>query len=191
MPNLPLPPPDLLSTDSRPARQRVGLAALLWCATTAAALADDNAAATAAALKVLTAPETASTAPFSLSDLSSPQGTPAASGARSARTTTQVQRGEGLDAVIRRTLPGLPLQNDFLRQAFMRLNPQVYPTPALRPLRPGTTLQVPGPDDLRQMLKERSPMAAALFQTAPEPESDAASAAQSQALTKRRWVRFP
>lgn len=144
----------------------------------------DNAGA-AAALQVLMAPVLGQ----STTELAPGQGQ-AASTPGNTRQTTQVQRGEGLDAVVRRTLPGLPLKEDFLRRAFMRVNPQMYPTPVLRPLKPGTTLYIPGMDDLQHQLKEQGPLAAALLQTQPV-HDEAESAPTSKGPDKRRWVRFP
>lgn len=159
------------------------------------AQAEDNSAATAAALKVLIAPLNESSsrnaAGLPRPELLAAPGQHPRSGAGSARSTTQVQRGEGLDAVIRRTLPGLPLKEDFLRRAFMRVNPEVYPTAKLRPLRTGTPLQVPSADELRQMIKEQGPFAAALLHGPSESASDPEAAQQAKALDKRRWVRFP
>ncbi len=156
------------------------------CAAGAGAGAADNAAASAA-LKVLMAPMG-----MGQPQADMPPGLPAtaALGAGLARQTTQVQRGEGLDAVIRRTLPGLPLKEDFLRRAYMRVNPQVYPTPALRKLPVGTTLLVPSLDELRQMFKEQGPLAANWLQP-PAESADEHEPTHSKGQDKRRWVRYP
>lgn len=180
-----------LSSSPRQIALNMALVAVLFGLTGTTAHADENGSAAAAALKILIAPT--STGPGSaqsLAELLPGQATAGAVASPSTRTTTQVQRGEGLDAVVRRTLPGLPLKEDFLRRAFMRVNPQMYPTPVLRPLKPGTTLYVPGMDDLQRMLKEQGPLAAALLQTQSSPD-DAESAPTSKGPDKRRWVRFP
>lgn len=98
-----------------------------------------------------------------------------------------VQRGETLDRVIKRTLPGLPLHQDFLRKAFVSLNPQAFPSGSPNFLRAGSTLQVPNTAMLRQMLISQHPSAAALFQN----EASTSGNGISSASDKRHWVRFP
>lgn len=99
-------------------------------------------------------------------------------------TSVTVQRGETLDRLIRRTLPHVPLQIDFLRQAFVRLNPQAFPTGSVHLMRAGSTLHVPSMAALRQMMVQQNPQAAALF----EPDSNAPGPHSAE---QRRWVRFP
>jgi Tfp pilus assembly protein FimV len=106
---------------------------------------------------------------------------------RSPRRTLTVMRGETLDRAVRRAVPGLPLHPDFLRQAFVSVNPQVFPKGAPHALRAGTTLQVPTADELRFMLMSQHPETAALFQVV-EATPTAEPAAQA---SKRHWVRFP
>lgn len=105
--------------------------------------------------------------------------------AGTAGTTTTVQRGETLDRVIRRTLPHVPLQLDFLRKAFVSLNPQAFPTGSVHLMRAGSTLQVPSMAVLRQMLVQQNPATAAFF--APDPSAPGHHSAHDT----RRWVRFP
>jgi hypothetical protein len=185
----------LRSSHQPPPKTTALLVVALNCLTGVTAQAEDNSAATAAALKVLIAPlhesSSRNVAGLPRPELLAASGQHPRSEAGSARSITQVQRGEGLDAVIRRTLPGLPLKEDFLRRAFMRVNPEVYPTATLRPLRSGTTLQVPSTDELRQMFKEQGPVASALLQNPSESGSDPEAAQHAKALDKRRWVRFP
>jgi len=105
----------------------------------------------------------------------------------SQRRTIIVMRGETLDRAVRRALPGLPLHPDFLRQAFVSVNPQVFPKGAAHAMRTGTTLQVPTADDLRFMLMSQYPETVGLFQlveATPSAEKDSQQA-------KRHWVRFP
>ena len=114
--------------------------------------------------------------------------TDAASAAhRSQRRTITVMRGETLDRAVRRALPGLPLHPDFLRQAFVSVNPQVFPKGATHAMRTGTTLQVPTADELRFMLLSQYPETVALFQVV---EATPASEPAPQ-QSKRHWVRFP
>lgn len=118
------------------------------------------------------------------------QAEPSAAGTatnRGQRKTITVMRGETLDRVIRRALPGMPLHPDFLRQAFVSVNPQVFPKGAPHAMRAGTNLQVPTADDLRFMLMRQHPETMALFQVV---EANP-SAEQASQQSKRHWVRFP
>lgn len=99
-----------------------------------------------------------------------------------------VQRGETLDRVIRRSLPGLPLHPDFLRQAFVKLNPQAFPLGTPHLVRAGAVLQVPGMADLRALMLAQHPQAAGLLQATDMAENSPNGHAASD---KRRWVRFP
>jgi len=103
--------------------------------------------------------------------------------------TITVMRGESLDRVIRRAMPGMPLHPDFLRQAFVRVNPQVFPQGKPHALRTGTALQIPTAEELRFLLMSQHPETASLFQraeTTPAPEQE-----PSPAQTRRQWVRYP
>lgn len=103
------------------------------------------------------------------------------------RRTITVMRGETLDRAIRRALPNLPLHPDFLRQAFVRVNPQVFPKGAPHNLRTGTPLQVPTADELRYMLVSQYPETVSLFQLV-----EAAKTAEPEpAQARRHWVRYP
>jgi Tfp pilus assembly protein FimV len=106
---------------------------------------------------------------------------------RGQRKTITVMRGETLDRAVRRALPGLPLHPDFLRQAFVTVNPQVFPKGAAHAMRTGTTLQVPTADELRFMLMSQHPETMALFQVV----EATPSAEQAPQQSKRNWVRFP
>jgi len=106
---------------------------------------------------------------------------------RGQRRTITVMRGETLDRAVRRALPSLPLHPDFLRQAFVTVNPQVFPKGAAHAMRAGTNLQVPTADELRFMLMSQYPETVGLFQlveATPSAEKDSQQA-------KRHWVRFP
>jgi Tfp pilus assembly protein FimV len=102
--------------------------------------------------------------------------------------TVTVQRGETLDRLIRRTLPDVPLHPDFLRKAFVSLNPQVFPSGSPNQMRAGASLKVPSLPALRQMMLTQYPGAAPLLQGAPsQTEHKAAIDPNDQ----RRWVRYP
>lgn len=156
--------------------------ALAGASGTGTALAADQ---SASALKVLLGPA----APVPVQSMAGHAGVSASldkpGQALQAQTVT-VQRGETLDRVIRRALPHLPLHPDFLRQAFVSLNPQAFPSGSAHLLRTGSTLQVPSMAALRQMMVQQNPAAAALF----EVDARDTTAAQSTGQ-ERRWVRFP
>jgi Tfp pilus assembly protein FimV len=99
-----------------------------------------------------------------------------------------VQRGETLDRVIRRSLPDVPLHPDFLRQAFVKHNPQAFPSGKPHLVRAGTVLQVPSMADLRALMLAQHPQAAGLLQT---PDMTEHGPNGHAATDKRRWVRFP
>jgi hypothetical protein len=102
--------------------------------------------------------------------------------------TVTVQRGETLDRLIRRALPDVPLHPDFLRKAFVSLNPQVFPSGSPNQMRAGASLKVPSLPALRQMMLTQYPGAAPLLQGAPsQTEHKAAIDPNDQ----RRWVRYP
>lgn len=98
-----------------------------------------------------------------------------------------VQRGETLDRVIRRALPNLPLHPDFLRKAFVSLNPQAFPSGSVHLMRAGSTLRVPNMVDLRQMMLQQNPETGVLF----DAQADTAVSGPHGSNDKRRWVRYP
>jgi Tfp pilus assembly protein FimV len=147
------------------------------------AQAAETSAAAASALKVLGAP---------LNSTSSPNA-PAASGMTPgdyahSNTHITVQKGESIDAVIRRGLPGMPLKDEFMRQALAKANPRIFPRGRTYPVRPGTVLALPSPEALRQQILAQAPQAAVLFQGSAATQDDADT---QTGPDKRRWVRFP
>lgn len=144
--------------------------------------AADMSASAAAALKILSVPlpEEIAHAPATAHSQVSP--------APAGHTSITVQKGESIDAVIRRGLPGLPLKEDFMRQALARANPSIFPKGQTYPVRPGTVLVLPSHEELRRLLVAQYPNAEALFQKTP---SEGSSGDTATGLEKRRWVRFP
>lgn len=149
------------------------------------AKAADTSSAAAAALKVLTAG-----AQPAMDEDGQNADSPSASKTALAQTiashTITVQSGESIDAVLRRALPGLPLKEDFLRQALAQANPKIFPKGKTYPVRPGTVLTVPTLAQLRQMILLQNPAAASLFEAPPALQADA-----PKGPDKRQWVRFP
>ena len=140
--------------------------------------AAETSAAAASALKVLTAP---------LNDANGPSGAAHPDGGHSGASIT-VQKGEGIDAVIRRGLPGLVLNDEFMRQALAKANPRIFPKGRTYPVKPGTVLMLPSHEALRQQIQLQYPQTAALFQASAE-QTDSSDAPAGP--DKRRWVRFP
>jgi Tfp pilus assembly protein FimV len=164
---------------------RLWTSALFFLAASAVALpgvrAAETSAAAAAALKVLSAPLNGAY------DASNPSGHSSASHNPSVNLIT-VQKGESIDAVLRRGLPGMPLKDEFMRQALAKANPKIFPKGQTYPVRPGTVLTLPSVDALRQHILAQSPQAAALFQVSAVKEDAEES---RPGPDKRRWVRFP
>lgn len=154
-------------------------ASALWPA--ASAQAAETSASAAAALKVLAMP---------LGDGASPDSPEAMahSGKAPQGNSITVQKGESIDAVIRRGLPGLPLKEDFMRMALAKANPKIFPRGQTYPVRPGTVLTLPTHEALRQLIVSRHPEAAALFQA---PQATHTAPDEAPGPDKRRWVRFP
>lgn len=146
-----------------------------------AARATETSAAAASALKVLALPQADADSPMLTQRTAAPE-SPAQS-----RLIT-VQKGESIEAVLRRGLPGMPLKDEFMRQALAKANPKIFPRGQTYPVRPGTVLALPSVDELRQLILVQSPQAAALFQGSPA-HSDTAQTHTGP--DKRRWVRFP
>jgi hypothetical protein len=102
------------------------------------------------------------------------------------RPAVAVLRGETLDRVIRRTLPGQPFKDEFLRKAFVQLNPGTLDNRPTRILPAGTRLNVPTPHDLLALLGQEYPVLyKAQANAAPEDAPVASSG------SKRRWVQYP
>ena len=110
------------------------------------------------------------------------------SGQTSPGRSITVQKGESIDAVIRRGLPGLALRDDFMRQALARANPRIFPKGQTYPVKPGTVLTLPSHEDLRQHILSQYPATVALFQASP---AENVGKDQASGPDKRRWVRFP
>ena len=161
------------------------MALLLWAALPSFAMETSSAA--SSALRVLSLPLGDQSADMKVAESSSDKAPPAEQAETEARIT--VQKGESIDAVIRRGLPGLPLKEDFLRRALAKANPKVFPKGQTYPVRAGTVLLLPSPEQLRSMMLAQYPEASILFKqdkqesTTPEP--------QHSPSNKSRWVRFP
>lgn len=155
-----------------------GLALLLaFGLYTLPATAADSAAASAAVAKLLSLP----------TESGSP--TPERREAVSPRASVIVLKGEHLGHVIRRTMAKQPFKEEFLRKAFIQLNPQLPAQQPLRSLKPGTSLLAPNSEDLLALLAQDNPG----FEKAASAASgqQAQTTQTSSAAARRHWVRFP
>jgi Tfp pilus assembly protein FimV len=150
------------------------------------AQAAETSAAAASALKVLSAPLNDDSSP-STAAANTTKGNALAVNAPAGQLIT-VQKGESIDAVLRRGLPGMPLKEEFMRQALAKANPKIFPRGQTYPVRPGTVLTLPSVEALRQHILAQSPQAAVLFQVTAVKEDEEVS---NPGPDKRRWVRFP
>jgi hypothetical protein len=100
------------------------------------------------------------------------------------RQRTTAQRGETLDAAIRRTMGDMPFKENFLRGVFLELNAGAV-QPGTTRLIAGAQLQVPHLEDLRSHLLR------VLGPQQPVASQSTANAAAQAAADKRHWVRFP
>ena len=98
-----------------------------------------------------------------------------------------VQRGDTLDRIIRRSLGETPFSADFLRKAFVQLNPHAFrATGNPHLVSAGSMLRVPTAAQLQQLMQAYFPHSPALLdeaQTGPSHATDAEA--------RKRWVRYP
>jgi Tfp pilus assembly protein FimV len=83
----------------------------------------------------------------------------------------RVRRGDTLDNIIRRLMPGVRRPSKTLRMAFVQANPQAFPRQSPHYLKAGVVLRVPG--------------------VATDGGPSPAVATGNDAQARRHWVRFP
>jgi Tfp pilus assembly protein FimV len=106
------------------------------------------------------------------------------------RRTESLQANETLDGLIRRTWPGLPSKEIWVRRTFVDLNPKAFVQGNPNLLQPGSTMIIPLKEDLRASFSKTYPAVAALFE--PVDASHAAvTALETPKPAPPRWVRFP
>jgi len=93
------------------------------------------------------------------------------------------QRGENLDRMVRRAWPKHPFKDEFVRKAFVQLNPEALAKNPGRVLPAGTALAVPTAQDLQALLAEHYPAMGIAAQAESQPSPALAA--------KRRWVHYP
>lgn len=159
------------------------LTAALTCPQTHAM---ETSAAAASALKVLSMPLTETRG--DVASAAAVTGLKNTAEPSSSGMSITVQKGESIDAVIRRGLPRLPLKDDFLRQALAKANPKIFPRGQTYPVKPGTVLLLPSLDELRQMITVQYPEMVMLMQKS---SAESISVEAPKGPDKRHWVRFP
>jgi len=112
--------------------------------------------------------------------------------ARSGRRQEPLKPSETLDGLIRRTWPGLPSKEMWVRKTFVDLNTKAFVSGNPNLLQPGAVMTIPSQDDLRQAFASAQPHVAALFgppRATPAPAIEPPG--QAPARPQNSWVRFP
>ncbi len=97
---------------------------------------------------------------------------------------------ETLDGLIKRTWPGLPSKEVWVRRSFVDLNPKAFIQGNPNLLQPGSAISIPLKSDLRASFARTYPAVAALFET-PEVLPTESKNPESGSPPPPRWVRFP
>ena len=97
---------------------------------------------------------------------------------------------ETLEGFIKRTWPGLPSKEAWVRKAFVNLNGKAFVQGNPNLLNPGATMVVPSRDDLRASFAASHPQIAALFDSA-RPVDQTKTSIESAQTPTQKWVRFP
>ena len=98
--------------------------------------------------------------------------------------TYTTKAGDKLDRIIQKTMADSPLKIELLRQAFVDLNPQAFPSGTTSQMRKGAVLQIP---DASKLLSSK-------FVSAPQDPAGVkkVSGYLSDSFEERRhWVRYP
>ncbi len=103
------------------------------------------------------------------------------------RTTYQVESGDTLDKVIRKTMPDSPLRIEILRNAYVQQNPQAFTKAPPRALMAGAVLNVPNHDGLLRsyMVPGHAPGNSGAHR------GGGYSTADINMNERKNWVRFP
>jgi Tfp pilus assembly protein FimV len=106
------------------------------------------------------------------------------------RQSIQPLDNETLDMVIKRSWPGLPSREVWVRLAFVKINPEAFIGGNPNLLRPGASIKIPSREELRESFTHYQPKVAALF------DLPAATQQPSEIETKivsnpATWVRYP
>ncbi len=107
------------------------------------------------------------------------------------RHQEQTKANETLDSVIKRTWPGLPTKDVWVRKTFVDLNPQAFVQGNPNLMAAGATLTIPSQADLRASFAAAHPKIAALFGPAPTEATERQDHGHDPGKGSNKWVRFP
>jgi Tfp pilus assembly protein FimV len=97
---------------------------------------------------------------------------------------------ETLDSLIKRTWPGLPSKEMWVRKAFVELNSRSFVQGNPNLLQPGAQMVIPSREDLRANFAASHPQLAALFDTPPH-KSVQIDEPMPQPGVPHKWIRYP
>jgi hypothetical protein len=113
---------------------------------------------------------------------------PRATESHSERRTETLRPNETLEGLIKRTWPGLPSKEIWVRKSFVDLNAKAFVQGNPNLMQPGATVTIPSREDLRASFSVSHPATAALFDT---PVADTKPGAVQSSAPVPKWVRFP
>lgn len=113
-----------------------------------------------------------------------------AMGVNSERKTETLKPNETLEGLIKRTWPGLPSKEIWVRKSFVDLNGKAFVKGNPNLIQPGATVTIPNRDDLRANFAASHPQIAALFNVQTE-DVKTKTGADQNSVPGSRWVRFP
>lgn len=115
---------------------------------------------------------------------------PASSSTSVRRRTESLLPSETLDGLIKRTWPGLPGKEVWVRRTFVDLNPKAFVQGNPNLLQPGSVMTIPTKEDLRASFSKAHPSIAALFEQVDVSRAETNNSEPNKSPSPR-WVRFP
>jgi hypothetical protein len=106
------------------------------------------------------------------------------------RRTESLHANETLDGLIKRTWPGLPSKDTWVRKTYVDLNPKAFVQGNPNLLQPGSAMIIPTKEDLRSSFTKAQPSIAALFDPGDVSQVESVKT-ESEKPSPARWVRFP
>ncbi len=106
------------------------------------------------------------------------------------RRQESLRPNETLDSLIKRTWPGLPSKEMWVRKAFVELNSRSFVQGNPNLLQPGAQMVIPSREDLRTNFAASHPQVAALFDT-PSLKSVQSEDPMPNPGVTHKWIRYP
>ena len=103
--------------------------------------------------------------------------------------TYTTKAGDMLDRVIQKTMADSPLKIELIRQAFVELNPQAFPSGRAGQMRKGMVLQIP---DANKLLSSK--LISSKLVSAPQDPAEVKKVSghlSNSSEERRHWVRYP